>query len=232
MVITHHGGQCFKVTFGDLTLVFDPIAKGATLPAVRFGADIALVSRDYPDMNGVEEVTYGDPSNSLRAGKIPFAVTGPGEYERQGVVIQGFLSHSKYPASPRATQGEWSEFINTIYSVELEDMTLVHLGALADTELSPEARESIDEIDVLFVPIGGVGVLSPADAHKLAVSLEPKIIVPMHWSLPAQAGGIGLPKSLEDFLKEAGNGSEKVDKLTLKKKDLADRDGSILILTA
>ena len=24
MVITHHGGQCFKVTFGDLTLVFDP----------------------------------------------------------------------------------------------------------------------------------------------------------------------------------------------------------------
>lgn len=226
MVITHHGGQCFKVTFGDLTLVFDPIAKGATLPAVRFGADIALVSRDYPDMNGVEEVTYGDPSNSLRAGKIPFAVTGPGEYERQGVVIQGFLSHSKYPASPRATQGEWSGFINTIYSVELEDMTLVHLGALADTELSPEARESIDEIDVLFVPIGGVGVLSPADAHKLAVSLEPKIIVPMHWS------GIGLPKSLEDFLKEAGNGSEKVDKLTLKKKDLADRDGSILILTA
>ena len=38
MVITHHGGQCFKVTFGDLTLVFDPIAKGATLPSVRFGA--------------------------------------------------------------------------------------------------------------------------------------------------------------------------------------------------
>ena len=58
MVITHHGGQCFKVTFGDLTLVFDPIAKGASLPSVRFGADIALVSRDHPDMNGVEEVTY------------------------------------------------------------------------------------------------------------------------------------------------------------------------------
>ena len=213
MVITHHGGQCFKVTFGDLTLVFDPIAKGATLPAVRFGADIALVSRDYPDMNGVEEVTY--------AGKVPFAVTGSGEYERQSVVIQGFFSRSKYGLAKGQT-----EAVNTIYTVNLEDMTLVHLGALADTELSPEARESIDEIDVLFVPIGGAGVLSPADAHKLAVSLEPKIIVPMHWS------GIGLPKSLEDFLKEAGNGSEKVDKLTLKKKDLADRDGSILILTA
>lgn len=212
MVITHHGGQCFKVTLGDLTIVFDPISKGATLPSVRFGADIALVSRNHPDMNGVEEVTYGD--------KEPFAITGPGEYERQGVVIQGFLSKSAYGLS----KGQEAA-VNTIYSVELEDMTLVHLGALADTELSAEARESIDEIDVLFVPVGGDGVLSPAKAHELAVSLEPKIIIPMHWS------GMGAPKSLETFLKDAGNGSDKLDKLTLKKKDLAGRDGSILVLT-
>lgn len=213
MVITHHGGQCFKVTFGDLTLVFDPIAKGAALPAVRFGADIALVSRNHPDMNGIEEVAYGD--------KKPFAITGPGEYERGGVVIQGFLSHSDYPAKPSAKQDKGS-YVNTIYSVQLEDMTLVHLGALSDTELSHEARESIDEIDILFVPIGGDGVLSPAKAHELAVSLEPKIIVPMHWS----------SKSLEAFLKEAGNGSEKVDKLTLKRKDLIGRDGSIIVITS
>ena len=212
MVITHHGGQCFKVTLGDLTIVFDPIAKGASLPAVRFGADIALVSRNHPDMNGVEEVTYGE--------KKPFAITGPGEYERQGIVIQGFLSKSKYGLH----KGE-EDAINTVYSVELEDMTLVHLGALCDTELSKEARESIDEIDVLFVPVGGDGVLSPAKAHELEVSLEPKIIVPIHWS------GIGQPKSLEAFLKEAGNGNEKVDKLTLKKKDLAGLDGRILVIT-
>src|SRR3990167_11370750 len=196
MVITHHGGQCFKVTLGDLTLVFDPIAKGGTLPAVRFGADIALVSRNHPDMNGVDEVTYGE--------KKPFAVTGPGEYERGGVVLQGFLSKSKYGLE----KGK-EEAVNTIYSVKLEDMTLVHLGVLADTELSHEARESIDEIDVLFVPVGGEGVLTSAKAHELAVSLEPKIIVPMHWTVPPAGGG--APKSLDAFLKAAGNGSEKVD---------------------
>lgn len=213
MVITHHGGQCFKVTFGDLTLVFDPIAKGATLPSVRFGADIALISRNHADMNGVDEVTYGD--------KKPFSITGPGEYERQGVTVQGFLSKSGY-GLPKGQESA----VNTIYAVELEDMTLVHLGALADAELSKEARESIDEIDVLFVPVGGGGVLSPAKAHELAVSLEPKVIVPMHWS------GMGDGKALDAFLKEAGNGSEKADKLTLKKKDLAGKDGSILVLTA
>ena len=220
MVITHHGGQCFKVTLGDLTLVFDPISKKGTLPAVRFGADIALVSRNHPDMNGVEEVTYGD--------KTPFAITGPGEYERRGVVIQGFLSKSSYPTSPqKVTKGERSEseYVNTIYSVILEDMTLVHLGALSEEELSKEAREGIGEIDVLFVPIGSDGVLTPAKAHELAVSLEPKIIIPMHWS------GMGEPKSLETFLKDAGNGSEKLDKLTLKKKDVSSHNGSILVLT-
>lgn len=212
MVITHHGGQCFKVTFGDLTLVFDPVSKGATLPSVRFGADIALVSRNHPDMNGVEEVTYGD--------KVPFAITGPGEYERQGVTVQGFLSKSKYGLK----KGEESA-LNTIYSVGLEDMTIVHLGALSDTELPPEAREGIDEIDILFVPVGGEGVLSAAKAHELAVSLEPKVIIPMHWS------GIGTAKALDSFLKEAGNGVKKEEKLTLKRKDLVGLEGSILVLT-
>lgn len=209
MVITHHGAQCVKVTFGDLTLAFDPVSKKGSVPPVRFGADIALVSRNHPDMNGVDEVTHGDTH--------PFVISGPGEYERSGVTVRGFLSHSRYGAKESA--------LNTVYAVELEDMTLVHLGALSDTELTSEARESLDEIDVLFVPVGGDGVLSPGEAHELAVSLEPKIIVPIHWS------GIGAAGSLETFLKEAGNGSQKLDKLTLKKKDLANHDGSILVLT-
>lgn len=212
MVITHHGGQCFKVTFGDLTLAFDPISKGATLPSVRFGTDLALISRNHPDMNGVDEVTYGE--------KKPFVIDGPGEYERAGITVQGFLSKSAYGLS----KGEESA-VNTIYAVELEDMTLVHLGALSDTELPKDAREGIDEIDVLFVPVGGEGVLSASDAQELAVSLEPKIIVPMHWN------GMGAPKSLDAFLKEAGNGSEKTDKLTLKKRDLVGRDGAIIVIT-
>ena len=199
MVITHHGGQCFKVTLGDHTLVFDPIAKGSALPAVRFGADIVLVSHNHSDANGVEEVTYGD--------KVPFAITGPGEYERAGVTIRGFLS--------KGPEGS----INTIYMVQLEDMTLVHLGALASAELPAEAREALEEVDVLFVPV------ALAKAHDLAVSLEPHIIVPMGFETPDA-------KSLATFLKEAGTGNEKVEKLTLKKRDLAGREGSILVITS
>src|SRR4051812_35438514 len=203
MVITHHGGQCFKVTFGDLTVVFDPISKSGTLPAVRFGADIALVSRNHPDMNGVEEVSFG--------GKEPFAITGPGEYEKEGVTFQGFLTKSQY-GLPKGQL----DAVNTIYTVKLEGMTLVHLGAISDTTLPPEAKEAIDEIDILFVPVGGDGVLSPAEAAKVATMLEPKVIIPMHWN------GMGEPKALESFIKEEGGESEKVEKLTIKKKDISE----------
>jgi L-ascorbate metabolism protein UlaG (beta-lactamase superfamily) len=206
MVITHHGGQCFKVTFGDLTLVFDPISKGGTLPAVRFGADIALITRNHPDMNGSEEVSFG--------GKEPFIISGPGEYERGGVTVQGFLTKSEYGLG----KGQ-KDAINTVYAVKLEGMTLVHLGALAEPQLSQE------DIDVLFVPVGGDGVLDAAGAAKLATLLEPKIIIPMHWS------GMGHPKSLEAYIKEEGDESEKVDKLTIKKKDTAEKDGAIIVIT-
>jgi len=213
MVITHHGGQCFKVTFGDLTLVFDPISKKGTLPGVRFGADIALVTRNHPDMDGIDEVTFGN--------KEPFAITGPGEYEQAGVVIQGFLTKSQY-----APEKGKVDALNTVYAVTLEGMTLVHLGALSDPVLSHEAREAIDEIDVLFVPIGGDGVLTASEAAKLAVSLEPHIIIPMHWS------GMGEDKALEAFLKESDSAkTEKVEKLTLKKKDAAEREGAIVVIT-
>ncbi len=213
MVITHHGGQCFKVTFGDIALAFDPISKNGSLSPVRFGADIALVSRNHPNMNGVAEVTYGE--------KEPFVISGPGEYERAGVTVQGFLTKSEYGLS----KGQ-DEAVNTVYAVSLEGMTLVHLGALATPTLSKEAREAIDEIDVLFVPVGGEGVLTAAQASTLATALEPRIIVPMHWS------GIGEPKSLERFLKEEGGTPETMEKLTLKKKDALTKDGAIMVITA
>lgn len=213
MVITHHGGQCFKVTLGDLTLVFDPIAKGASLPAVRFGADLALVTRNHKDMNGIDEVSFG--------GKEPFVINGPGEYEHSGVTVQGFLTKSQY-GLPKGQL----DAINTVYAVSLEGMTLVHLGALSDPMLSHDAREAIDDIDVLFVPVGGDGVLSPAEAAKIAVTLEPKIVIPMHFE------GMGEAKALQSFLKESGKDCETVDKLTLKKKDAADKDGAIIVITA
>jgi hypothetical protein len=84
MVITYLGADFFKVQFGDITIAVNPISKESKLKQARFGADIALVSANHPDLNGVDMVSHGD--------KKPFVISGPGEYEIKGVFIKGLPS--------------------------------------------------------------------------------------------------------------------------------------------
>ena len=204
MVISYAGGECFKVSQGDLTLSFNPPGKGSTLAQAKFGADIALVSLDHKDFNGIDNASFGE--------RQPFVVEGPGEYEVKGVAVRGFGAPTEYAGT---------QTINTIYSVSLEGMNLCFLGALSDAALPAAAKQGLDDIDVLFVPVGGNGTLEHAAAYKLAVQLEPKVVIPMHYD----------EKSLKAFLKEAGaEGTKAEEKLTIKKKDLDGKEAEVVVL--
>lgn len=208
MIITYHGADFFKVSFGNTTLAVNPISKDSDLKGPRFGADITLISLNSPDHNGADVTSRGD--------KESFIIKGPGEYEVQGVFIKGFLSKSNYDRKER---------LNTIYTINLEGINLCFLGAIDDIHIPDEAKEGIDGVDILFVPIGGDGVLDPASASKLATQFEPKMIIPSHF------GDVGISGALKTFLKESGEESVKpVDKLTIKRKDLDGMEGEIVVL--
>jgi L-ascorbate metabolism protein UlaG (beta-lactamase superfamily) len=211
MIITYYGGEFFKVQFGDTTLAFNPISKDSKLKSSRFGADIVLSTTYHEDFNGIEQVSHGE--------KTPFVISGPGEYEVKEVFIKGLPSESKHGVKEGG-----ADLVNTIYTVSLENMNICFLGAINNSELKPETVEALDEIDILFVPIGGEGVLDPVKAYKLAISLEPKIIIPMHF------GEIGMKDALKVFLKEAGENPKAEAKLTLKKKDLEGKEGDVMLL--
>jgi L-ascorbate metabolism protein UlaG (beta-lactamase superfamily) len=204
MVITHHGNQFFKITFGDTTLAFDPIAKTAKAATTKFGADIAFISLNHPDCNGVEQVSHG--------AKEPFVVFGPGEYEFGNVTARGYGVKTTYDEEERYT---------TIYQVRLEDINMIFLGALGTADIDPKILGEFGEVDILFVPIGGGDVLDVPAASKLAVKLEAKLIIPMHYTSAA----------LQAFLKEIGaEGVSPVDKLTLKKKEVSEMEGEVRVL--
>lgn len=205
MVISYAGGECFKVSQGDLTLSFNPPAKESKLASAKFGADIALVSLDHPDFNGSENAAFGE--------REPFVIEGPGEYEIKDVAVRGHGIPTTY---------DKRQTINTIYSVAVEGMNLCFLGAISSAELPASAKSELDDIDVLFVPVGGGDVLGHAQAYKLAVQLEPKVIVPMHYD----------SSSLKAFLKEAGaEGTKPEEKLTIKKKDLDGKEAEVVVLS-
>lgn len=204
MIITYQGAESFKISQGDLSIAVNPISKDSKFKARSAGADITLITTNHPDMNGADQTSRGD--------KESFVITGPGEYEVKDVSIRGFLSESMYGREKR---------LNTIYQIGFEGMDLCFLGALSNPELSPDTIENLEEIDILFVPIGGEGVLDPAAAYKLAVSLEPKVIIPMHYT----------NDTLKKFLKEAGEDDvTPIDKLVVKKKDLEGKEGDIIVL--
>jgi L-ascorbate metabolism protein UlaG (beta-lactamase superfamily) len=209
MIITYYGVEFFKLQFGDTIIGINPIAKDSKHKSGRFSADIALVSNKHKDFSGVENLAFGD--------KTPFVIDGPGEYEIKGTSIRGFLSKADYDEGYK---------LNTVYLISLEDMKLCHLGALSEGELGSDLKEQLEGIDILFVPVGGKGLLSPERAYKLCVELEPKIIIPMYYGEDGE-------KSLKVFLKEGGaEGVKPVDKLTLKRKDLEGKEGEIVVLTS
>ena len=206
MIITYYGLECFKIQYSDLVVAVNPIAKESKHKAPRFGADVALIGALHPDYNGVEQVTSG--------GKEPFVITGPGEYETMGISVNGFPAENTAPE--RVTR------FTTLYSMKLENMQLVFLSGLSTKTLSGDTAENFGSIDMLFIPIGGGDVLGAAEAYSLAVSLEPRLIIPMHWRDEA---------TLQAFLKEGGvDGVKPVDKFTVKQKDLAGKQGEIIVL--
>ncbi|MDO8575643.1 MAG: MBL fold metallo-hydrolase, partial [bacterium] len=210
MIITYQGAEFVKIQFGDMTIALNPVSKDSKLPSSRFGADICLISANHPDFNGSDLVSHGD--------KKPIVIDGPGEYESKDVFIQGFASETEYGGK---------KSINTIYKILLEGMDICFLGAISNPEIKNEVVEALDDIDILFVPIGGDGVLDPAKAYKLAVLLEPKIIIPIHY------GDISKNKdALKIFVKESGDPATPQDKLTLKKKDLEGKEGDVMVLEA
>lgn len=204
MIITYHTGACVKVAAGDTTLVFGPVSKSSkNFKPTNFGADVAFVPLQHPDMNGIEEAGRGD--------KQPFYVFGPGEYEIKEVTVAGFETKSGYDKQER---------LNTVYAVDFDGLHVLYLGALSETTLPADLLE-MDSPDVLIVPIGGDGTLDASEAQKLAVKLEAKIVIPI----------LADEKSLKVFLKEAGaDGTKPVDKLTIKKKDVADKENEVVVL--
>ncbi len=217
MIVTYLGHEHFKVQYGDLTIALNPPSKDSSYKTSKYGANVALQTLEHEDMNGGVDLFYGDT--------VPFVVSGPGEYETNGIFIQGVAGTSEYDAK-NAPRGNGKR-INTIYSLTVDGINMLFLGA-QNGALPSTLAEAIDTVDLLFIPIGGsgddgAGVFSPKEAYKVAMNLEAKMIIPMHFKNEKD-------EALKQFLKEAGSSAEALDKLTIKRKDIENKEGEIVVL--
>ncbi|MEI6280388.1 MAG: MBL fold metallo-hydrolase [bacterium] len=205
MIITYFGKQFFKIQQGDMVLAFNPVSKSSkTGISAHFGTDIALVTTNHPDYNGIDQLSHGE--------REPFVIAGPGDYEIKEIFIKGVLSDALISSK---------KHINSIYMLTIDGINIAFLGALSSAEFSKETREAINSPDIVFIPVGGNGMLDAKMAAKLASSLEPRLVIPMDYD----------NDTLKAFLKELGEEkAEVVDKLTLKRKDLDNKEGEVIVL--
>lgn len=213
MDIIYLGHSSFHLKGKDASVAtdpFDPTSVGFRFPKVS--ATIVTVSHDHADHNKAENVS-----------DVKKVFAGPGEYEVEGVSIIGLPSYHD------AKKGE-ERGANTIYVFEMDGLRLAHLGDLGH-KLSEETITQIGDLDVLMIPVGGHYTIDAKTAAEVARSIEPRIIIPMHY----QVAGLNPEtfQALTDektFINELGYQSKVEKKLSLKEGDSADESQEIVVL--
>ena len=211
MEIFWYGQSCFLIKTKYGNIVIDPYdsEKSNTdsklhLPKIK--ADVVLATHDHSGHNGIEKIAKDEKT------KKPFVISGPGEYEISGINICGLqTSHGENSETGKSLG------LNTVYSIQAEDLNLVHLGDLGEL-LTDEQQDKIGKVDILFAPIGGYYTLSVKQIINLINTVEPKIVIPMHYNLDGDNQKLS---GLSEFQKEIGlTQIPKKDSLKISEKDL------------
>ncbi len=176
-----HGHSCFELT-NDVTLITDPhdgSSIGIKPPGAR--GDVVLVSHDHYDHNKVKAVQKDDTT-----------VVRTGDKTVRGIQISSYQAyHDRQDGTKRGDI--------TIFRFVVDDITFCHLGDLGHP-LDDELADRIGDVDVLFVPVGGVFTVDGEAALDVCKTINPTVVIPMHYKV----GGLSLPiERIDGFLDAA-----------------------------
>ncbi|EKD91161.1 MAG: hypothetical protein ACD_30C00040G0006 [uncultured bacterium] len=212
MDIIWFGQAMFKLKGKQTQAIIDPFYSeftGLKLPKPsELIADLALKTHDHEDHSNLKAIE----GNSVK-------IEGPGEYEVKGVAVTGVsVFHDSKNGEERGR--------NTVYNIEIDGVSVLHLGDLGHT-LTQEQLEEIGPVDIVLIPVGGTYTIDAPVAAQVVSQLEPKIVIPMHFKID----GLKFPLDGVDlFLKEMGVGSiEPQNKFSITKDKLPDETQVIVL---
>lgn len=175
------GHSCFRLRGRTVSVLTDPCASSSGYSVGKVAADVVTISNSHPHHSAIDQVE-GDP----------VILDGPGEYEIGGVVVTAFRTDG-------SGRGEGAQR-NTAFLIEVDDVTICHLGDIANT-LSAGAIELAKDANVLLVPVGGKCTIGAAQAVQVISQIEPKVVIPMHFATDISRVELD---SVEHFLREMG----------------------------
>ena len=192
--------------YGANALTFS--AKG-----VRF-----VIDDNLTDLGAAKGITKSDDvalfTGPHGESSARLSLDSPGEYEVSDVSVMGIAAraHIDEPGQKNAT----------IFKLVAGEISILVTGHVYP-DLSDKQLEAIGMVDVMFVPIGGAGyTVDSIGALKLIKAVEPKLVVPTHYSDSALKFPVpqqDLDAALKDMSMEP---KERVAKLKIKPSELSD----------
>lgn len=185
LTVTWLGHMSFLFQDGKrriFTHPFKSVGCNAGRPTPKPAADLVLVSSALLDEGFVANVPEATP-----------ILSQPGSYNLLGMTFQGIrMAHDR---------SEGRRFgVNVAWRWQQGGINILHLGGAAAPFLVEE-RILMGRPDVAIVPVGGgAKAYNPEEAKSAITSLNPRIVIPVHYR-PAKADAAACDlQPLSDFL--------------------------------
>lgn len=207
------GHSCFHlVSPKGIRVVTDPFGPGVHYPRIAVECDAVTVSHEHSDHNDLAGIK-GSPKVIRGLDK------GKGAVRRVQETVGDVTFRTV--ASDHDGEGGAKRGKNAIFAMDFAGLKVVHLGDLGH-ELGAQAIREIGPCDVLLIPVGGFYTVDGKTAARVALSLSPRVVVPMHYKTHyILSWPISGP---EDFLasqenvRNVGTGEVSLDKAALPAK--------------
>lgn len=204
MELTFYGANCIRLAAKKALIVVDDNLAVLGLKTITKPTDISLRT-----------------NKALPEQEATFRAEMPGEYEVSGVVIRGIAA--------RAHMDEEGKKNAVIYTIEADDTKVVVLGHIYP-ELTEDQLEAIGMADIAIVPVGGMGyTLDGAGALNVIKQIEPKVVIPTHYS--DKAIRYEVPQTeLAEAIKNLGmETAETAAKYKIKPSELSDTTKLVIL---
>lgn len=197
MDLQFFGANCIVLTYKGSRIVLDDNLADLGAKSVTKPEDVSLFTGAH---------------GTAAPARLTF--DAPGEYEVSDISVIGIAA--------QAHIDEKGSHNATMFKLVAGDQSALVTGHIYP-QLTDDQLEKIGIVDLLIVPVGGNGyTVDPVGALKLIKAIEPKLVIPVHYSDSA----LKFPVPQQDLahaLVELGmEAKETVSKLRLKPGELTD----------
>jgi L-ascorbate metabolism protein UlaG (beta-lactamase superfamily) len=187
-------------TYWNLTVVIDPYNDKIGYEVPDLTADLLLVSHEHADHNNVEAVkgqpiiVRGPTDTGNEFGGVEsvyhFLLRKPNETKAEWFwggkhdYEKLFRDHAFLVDSINAwhDDSEGAERGATaMYLIRVDGVRILYCGDLGQAKLTDYQLQSLSDIDVMILPVGGVYTIDGDGAWDIVEQVKPRYVVPVHY---------------------------------------------------